>query len=76
MNHRLIHAVAVLTILLYAPVENPNKPLDGNQRSVNHKRSVICVVGLSAGNCDFNPPPVKWTEKKTKIFYEVTESNL
>ncbi len=51
LNHTLILVAAVLTILLYAPVENPNKPLDSEQRAVNHKRSVVSTVVLSASSC-------------------------
>lgn len=60
LTHVLCLVAAILTILIYAPVENPNIPLDNVQRSVNHKRSVVSSVILSAISCSlfFSMPQI------------------
>lgn len=46
----LVLAVYILTIILYAPVEHPNKPLDLDERKRNRNISVVLAVVLSAGS--------------------------
>lgn len=47
----LLLVVVSLTVWRYAPIENPNKPLDEEQRKINHKYSIISTAILSAVSC-------------------------
>lgn len=46
--HVLLLAVYWLSIILYAPVEHKNKPLDSEEKARNRKLSIILAAALSA----------------------------
>ncbi|MBE6851638.1 MAG: hypothetical protein E7504_07950 [Ruminococcus sp.] len=49
--HLLFLLFSTLVIIVYAPVENPNKPLDEKQKRKNHICSILSAIILSAVSC-------------------------
>lgn len=48
--HSLMLAVYWLAIILYAPVENKNKPLDSDEKAANRRISIILAAVLTAAS--------------------------